>query len=221
MMSRGAPHPVPHPGSGGRLVAADDRDLPLTRTRLRVDACAGLARVVVEQCFANPFDEALTVTYALALPHAGAVAGFAFRVGERRVIGEVDRVESARERFEEALLQGRTAGLLEQERASVFTQQIGNVPPRGEVTAEITVDQPLDWLADGAWEWRFPTVVAAHLRCAAHRPGRARGRRRRPRALAGALRARRRRRGRGRDVAVAPRRDRSRERVPSRGPRRP
>ena len=78
----------------------------------------------------------------------------------RRVVGEIDRRASARERFEQALVDGRTAGILDQERANLFTQEIGNVPPRTEVAVELTIDQPLTWLPEGMWEWRFPTVAA-------------------------------------------------------------
>ena len=35
--------------------------------------------------------------------------------------------------FERALVEGRMAGLLDQERSSLFTQQIGNVPPGAEM----------------------------------------------------------------------------------------
>ncbi|RMH31190.1 MAG: VWA domain-containing protein [Planctomycetota bacterium] len=34
------------------------------------------------------------------------------------------------------------------------------MPPGVLVECELTIDQPLTWLPDGAWEWRFPTVVA-------------------------------------------------------------
>jgi Ca-activated chloride channel family protein len=145
---------------GARLVAADGRELILRGVTLRVDAAGGIARTVLEQRFASPWDEPLTLVYQLPLPADGAVAGFAFRVGDRRITGEIDRRESARRRFEDAILAGRTAALVEQERSSLFTQEIGNVPPRAEVVAEITVDQKLRWLGEGSWEWRFPTVVA-------------------------------------------------------------
>jgi Ca-activated chloride channel family protein len=88
------------------------------------------------------------------------VSGYSFRIGERRVVGEVDRLAAARERFEQALAEGRTAGLLEQDRSSLFTQEIGNIPPGAEVAAELVIDQRLRWREEGAWEWRFPTVVA-------------------------------------------------------------
>lgn len=146
--------------SGGRLVSTDGRSLPLAGVRLAADARGGIARVVLEQRFRNPHPEPLQVTYAFPLPHDAAVSGFAFRLGERRVVGEVDRLAAARERFERALLEGRTAARVDEERGSLFTQELGNVPPGAEIVAELTLDQRLLWVPEGAWEWRFPTAVA-------------------------------------------------------------
>jgi Ca-activated chloride channel homolog len=146
--------------NGARLVTTDGRELPLTGTSLRADCAGGLGRTVVEQRFENPHAEALSVTYSLPLPADGAVSGFAFRVGGRRIAGEVQRRADARAEFERAIVEGRSAALLEQERSSLFTQDLCNIPPGGAIVAEITVDQPLRWLDEGAWEWRFPTVVA-------------------------------------------------------------
>lgn len=152
---------IRHTSSGGRLVAADGRELLLRDVRLRVDAGGGIARAVLEQHFANPYETPLAITYQLPLPADGAVSAFAFRIGEERVEGVIDRREAARERYEAALVEGRTAAILDQERSSLFTQEIGNVPPRTDVVAEITIDQKLRWLVgEGSWEWRFPTVVA-------------------------------------------------------------
>jgi Ca-activated chloride channel family protein len=87
----------------------------------------------------------------------------------------VDRVKAARERFERALVEGRTAALVEQERGSLFTQELGNVPPGAEVVAEITVDQRLLWRTElgdrklGGWEWRFPLTVSPRYHGAAGR----------------------------------------------------
>src|SRR6185312_13456569 len=129
--------------TGGRLVTVDGRTLPLRGTSVRAEAKNGVARVVVEQRFVNAFDEPLAVTYTMPLPADGAVSGYAFTIGERRVVGEVDRRQAARERFEEAIASGHTAALVEQERASLFTQELGNVPARAEIVAELVVDQKL------------------------------------------------------------------------------
>jgi Ca-activated chloride channel family protein len=145
--------------SGGRLVSTTGRALPLLGSVLTAEAAGGIARVTLEQRFKNHHAEPLAVTYSLPLPEDGAVSGFSFRIGARRVVGEIDRRKAARARYERALVEGRTAALLEQERASLFTQEIGNIPPGEEVIVEVAVDQRLRWLDEGAWEWRFPTVV--------------------------------------------------------------
>ena len=150
----------PDQGNGARLVSVEGRDLPLKSVAVAGQAKGGLARVVLKQTYANPHAEPLKVTYTMPLPADGAVAAYEFVIGDRRVVGEIDRRARARDRFERALIEGRTAGILDQERASLFTQEIGNVPPRTEVAVELSLDQPLVWLPEGMWEWRFPTVAA-------------------------------------------------------------
>jgi Ca-activated chloride channel homolog len=151
--------PARHPSNGGRLTTVDGRTLPLKHARVTAEATGGIARVVLQQTFINPHRDRLAVRYLLPLPSDGAVSGFSFRIGNRLITGEVDRRARARERFEQALVSGKTAALLEEDRDSLFTQEIGNIPPQSEIVAEIIIDQPLIWLYEGAWEWRFPTVV--------------------------------------------------------------
>ncbi len=146
--------------NGGQLVTAEGRALPLLGVHITARARGGVAEVVLEQRFRNPHDVPLAVTYSFPLPAEAAISAYSFTVGGRRVAGEIDRRALARERFEQALLEGRTAGLVEQERSSLFTQELGNIPPSTEVIATLTIDQRLLWLDDGTWEWRFPTTVA-------------------------------------------------------------
>jgi len=143
--------------------------LPLESAALRCDARAGVARVVLEQRFKNALRETMHVIYTLPLPADAAVSGFRFRIGERTIEGTVDERASARERFEEAVASGRSAALLEQERTSLFTQEIGNIPPGTEIVCEIELDQKLRWLDEGSWEWRFPLAAAPRYLGAAGR----------------------------------------------------
>lgn len=154
------PQPAASP-EGGRLVSTSGRTLPLERTEIRAESGGGLARTILVQHFQNPHPEALRVTYKLPLPADGAVGGFSFRIGDELVEGEVDRKQAARERFERAIVEGRTAALVEQERSSLFTQEVGNIPPGETVICQTIIDHPLKWLNEGAWEYRFPTVVGA------------------------------------------------------------
>jgi Ca-activated chloride channel family protein len=145
---------------GGRLVAVAGQ-LPLRSAALAVDASAGIARVKLEQVFENPHAEPLRVKYVLPLPADAAVSGFAFRIGDKRIVGTVDEVKKARETFERAISEGRTAAILEETRTSLFSQELGNIPAGATVVAEILIDQPLVWVdVEGSWEWRFPLTAA-------------------------------------------------------------
>jgi Ca-activated chloride channel family protein len=154
------PMPAAHPSTSARLVSTEGRVLPLAGAALRADARGGLARLTLEQRFVNPHAEPLAVTYKLPLPADGAVGGFAFRIGDRRIVGRVDGKQQARAFFEQAVLDGKTAALLEEERSSLFTQELGNIPPGATIVAEIDIDLPLKYLAEGYWELRFPLAAA-------------------------------------------------------------
>ncbi|MEM9803172.1 MAG: VIT and VWA domain-containing protein, partial [Planctomycetota bacterium] len=157
-------HPSPtdatsHPGAV--LVTPEGRALPLVRVSVDAHAAGGLGRTVLEQTFRNDGAEPLRVSYRLPLPAEAAVSGFAFELDGRRTIGEVKAKEDARRAFEQAVLEGRTAALLDEERSTLFEQELGNVPAGAEVVVSITIDALLAWLpSSGAWEWRIPTVVA-------------------------------------------------------------
>jgi Ca-activated chloride channel homolog len=154
--------PIARPHAG--LVSVDGRVYPLESVRVAGRAEGGIALTTITQRFANPHAEALEVVYAMPLPADGAVLAYTIRIGEKVIRGEVQPRERAEAAYREALYQGRTAGLLEQDRADTFQQRLGNVPPCMAVEAEIEVLHPLAFLAGvdaGApqWEYRFPTVV--------------------------------------------------------------
>lgn len=159
----------PFPG----LVAVDGRTFPLRAARLNARAQGGLAATTLIQEFANPHAEPLEVLYTLPLPADGAVVGYTFRLGDRVVTGRIERREAAAAAYRRALEAGKTAGLLEQDRADTFTQTLGNLPPGSTVSVEIDVLHPLAFDRPAAgparWEWRFPTVVGVRYEGA---PGR-------------------------------------------------
>ena len=127
--------------TSSHMISTNGRALPLKDTQIHATAHGGIARINLTQVFENPYDEILSVTYSLPLPADGAVSGFAFVLADRRVVGEVDRKAKARERYQRALSEGRSAALLEQDRSSLFTQEVGNIPPRSVITVEIAIDQ--------------------------------------------------------------------------------
>src|SRR5690349_22540140 len=121
--------------SGAELVTTDGRSLPLVGARLVGEAQGGIARCVLEQRFENRYDETLRVRYRMPLPADGAVSAYEFELAGRVIAGVVHKKAEARERFEQAVAAGQTAGLLEQERADIFTQELGNILPGETIVA--------------------------------------------------------------------------------------
>src|SRR5207247_818104 len=146
------------------LVSVNGQTYPLKAARVEAHAEGGIVATTLTQAYGNPYEEPLEVLYTLPLPANGAVIGYVIRLGKRVIRGEVRRRAEAQAEYRKALIEGRTAALLEQERADTFTQKLGSLPPGETAEIEIEVLQPLAFLpADGErppqWEYRFPTVV--------------------------------------------------------------
>jgi len=146
------------------LVAVDGRTYPLKSAAVSGRAEGGIAATTLSQTYENPYAETLEVLYTLPLPADAAVTRYTVRLGKRVIRGEVRKRDEAREEYRKALFEGRTAALLEQERADTFSQRLGSLPPGETATIEIEVLQPLAFLpgtgnGHPSWEYRFPTVV--------------------------------------------------------------
>ena len=79
-------------------------------------------------------------------------------LGDRRIEGQIKRRAEARQIYEQALAQGQTAALLEQERPNIFTQSVANIDPGQEVRVEISYVDVLRYDL-GVYEFQFPMVV--------------------------------------------------------------
>src|SRR6185295_5737036 len=114
-----SPQALANPGQARRapvLVSVDGRGYPLRSALLRGRAEGGLAQTTLVQEFSNPHDEPLEVLYTMPLPLDGAVLGYTIRMGDRTIHGEIERRDKAAKKYRDALLEGRTAGLLEEDR---------------------------------------------------------------------------------------------------------
>jgi Ca-activated chloride channel family protein len=154
---------------GGTVV-----ECPLRHTDVQAEVSGFLARVRVTQTFENPFDEPIEAVYVFPLPHTAAVDAMTMLVGERRVVGRIERRADAREIYASAVAAGHTASLLEQERPNIFTQTVGNVRPRQAVRIEISYVDVLPY-DQGAYEFHFPMVVGPRYIPGRPLPGRDRG----------------------------------------------
>ncbi|HEY7160380.1 MAG TPA: VIT domain-containing protein [Acidobacteriota bacterium] len=134
--------------------------LPLAKVDLQAKVAGQVAEVKILQTFRNPYQEALEAIYIFPISGGSAVSNFQMKIGSRTLRGVVEERAEARRQYQQALEEGKRAGLLEQERDDVFTIQVGNLPPGEEVTIEISYSERLPFFDDGNTELRLPLVVA-------------------------------------------------------------
>jgi Ca-activated chloride channel family protein len=134
-------------------------ECPLKHTDVQAEVSGFVARVKVTQTFFNPLNEKIEAVYVFPLPHKAAVDDMTMVLSSgRRIVGVIKRRGEARQIYEQALAQGATAALLEQERPNIFTQSVGNINPQEEVKIEISYVDVLDYDM-GIYEFHFPMVV--------------------------------------------------------------
>jgi Ca-activated chloride channel family protein len=131
---------------------------PLQGMKVSIDVSGPMAEYVVEQTFENPIAEPIEAVYVFPLGDDAAVSRYEIQIGDRVIKGEIKKRDEARKIYEEAKTSGHTAGLLEQQKANVFTQHVANIPPKSRVIVRFRYVEMLDF-SDGQYELIFPMVV--------------------------------------------------------------
>ncbi|HEX6674285.1 MAG TPA: VIT domain-containing protein [Actinomycetes bacterium] len=160
------------PGVGA--LATERGNLPLEAIDVRASVAGLLARTVLTQTFANPYDEPLQATYVFPLPDRAAVTEFRMEVAGRVVEGVLEERAKARAAYDQAIAEGRRASIAEEERPGVFTMRVGNLLPGEQATVRLAMAGPLPY-GDGEATFRFPLVVAPRYVPGRPLPGRSVG----------------------------------------------
>ncbi len=131
---------------------------PLKHTDVKAKLAGNVSRVEVTQTFQNPFDRPLEAIYVFPLPDEAAIDDMEIKIGDRIIKGDIKKRAEAKAIYEEAQRQGRTAGLLEQERDNIFTQSLANIKPGEQIEVTIRYTDSLKF-EKGDYEFVFPMVV--------------------------------------------------------------
>lgn len=131
---------------------------PLKHTEVTAKIAGNISRVEVTQSFENPFTTTLEAVYIFPLPDEAAVDDMLIRIGDRTIQGSIKKRQEAVAIYEQARKQGRTAGLLEQERDNIFTQSLANIKPGEQIDVIIRYSDSLKF-EGGNYEFVFPMVV--------------------------------------------------------------
>lgn len=162
-----SPAPSFDPASGDRCTApylfvpgADSgtESLPLQSTSARVNVTGVLAEVEVTQVYQNRGTKPIEAVYVFPASTRAAVHGMRMTIGERVIVAKITEREKARQDYESAKDQGKSASLLEQERSNVFVMSVANIMPGDVIRAELVYSE-LVVPEDGIYSFVYPTVV--------------------------------------------------------------
>ncbi len=157
----------------GALLLADDDGRVHAATLLDTDAhitvSGPLARVTLTQRFHNPSQPFREGRYLFPLPENAAVDGMVMTVGERRIVGRIDRKETAEKTYRQARAAGKTASLVSQQRPNLFTTAVANIAPGETITVELHYQQTLT--VDGRrFQLRLPLTLTPRFTPATDTP---------------------------------------------------
>jgi Ca-activated chloride channel family protein len=143
------------------FVQSDDSSvdqLPLKSTAADVQISGVIADVRVTQVYKNEGKKPLEAIYVFPASTRAAVYGMKMQIGERTIEAKIKKRETARQEYEEARNQGKSASLLEQQRPNVFQMNVANIMPGDVIRVELKYTELLV-PEDRVYEFVYPTVV--------------------------------------------------------------
>src|SRR5215475_7139124 len=132
--------------------------LPLKDTHVQIDVSGVIADVKVLQTYRNEGSRPINARYVFPASTRAAVYSMRMWIGDQVIYAKIKEREQAKQEFDKAKQEGKSASLLEQNRPNVFSMSLANVMPGDQVEVELRYTELLA-PTDGVYEVVFPTVV--------------------------------------------------------------
>jgi Ca-activated chloride channel family protein len=132
--------------------------LPLKDTRVDISVSGVIADVKVRQIYRNEGGRPINASYVFPASTRAAVYSMRMQIGDEIIVAKIKEREQAKQEFEKAKEEGKSASLLEQQRPNVFTMSLANIMPQEQVEIELRYTELLV-PTDNVYELVFPTVV--------------------------------------------------------------
>jgi Ca-activated chloride channel homolog len=132
--------------------------LPLKDTRVEINVSGIIADVTVLQTYRNEGSRPINARYVFPASTRAAVYAMRMQIGDQVIVAKIKEREKAKQEFEQAKQEGKSASLLEQNRPNVFSMSLANIMPGDQVEIQLRYTELLV-PTDGVYEVVFPTVV--------------------------------------------------------------
>ena len=114
--------------------------------------------MAVTQVYENTGKNNLEAIYVFPASTRAAVYAMKMTIGERVIVAKIEEKEQARQDYERAKAEGKSASLLEQHRPNVFQMNVANILPGDVIEVELKYTELLA-PTDKVYEFVYPTVV--------------------------------------------------------------
>ena len=131
---------------------------PLKKTSVNATIDGIIADTYVVQTYANEGSSPINAKYVFPASTRVTIHGMQMQVGNQRVTATIKEKEEAEEEFETARSEGKTASMLSEQKANMFTMDVANIMPGDEVRIELHYTE-LIMPTDGIYQFVFPTVA--------------------------------------------------------------
>lgn len=131
---------------------------PLKETKVSTNINGVIADTYVVQTYANEGYKPINARYVFPASTKVTIHGMKMQIGDYEVTAKIKEKEEAKQEFEEAKNEGKSASLLEEQRPNVFTMDVANIMPGDIVNIELHYTE-LITSTEGTYQFVFPTVV--------------------------------------------------------------
>src|SRR5690349_23706995 len=132
--------------------------LPLKDTQVDISVSGVIADVKVRQIYRNEGARPINASYVFPASTRAAVYAMQMKLGNEIIVAKIKEREQAKQEFEKAKQEGKSASLLEQQRPNVFSMSLANLMPQEQVEIELRYTELLV-PTENVYELVFPTVV--------------------------------------------------------------
>jgi Ca-activated chloride channel family protein len=132
--------------------------LPLKSTAADVNIAGVIADVKITQEYQNTGKVPIEAIYVFPASTKAAVYAMTMIVGTRKLVAKIEEKNKAKEIYELAKEEGKTASLLEQQNPNVFQMNVANILPNDKILVELRYTELLV-PTESVYEFTLPTVV--------------------------------------------------------------
>lgn len=135
-----------------------DEALPLKSSAAKVSIEGTIARVHLTQSYGNTGSTPIEAVYVFPASTRAAVHGMTLSSGGRVIAARIRESAKAKEEYQVAKAEKKTAALLEEQRPNVFQMSVASLLPGDDIDVEIEWTETIP-AVDSTYEFVFPTVV--------------------------------------------------------------